>query len=199
MELEYCIGTWNQNLHLCNLEQARLFVLEPVGWVSAFGIDMLRYELTICHGTLINISYEFSNKTFEEDPFYYNEIEGFLNVTALNQAPVFLSYNFPSDAPDLYSNGNFYGAFAEWWQKIDGMNPIRERDITLIDIEPITGKGMYHNNLCIFLYVSQCYGHGKECKLMFTSVIRSRSISMPIICICSESMVAILLLKPKHM
>ena len=135
------------------MEQARLFVLEPVGWVSAFGIDMLRYELTICHGTLINISYEFSNKTFEEDPFYYNEIEGFLNVTALNQAPVFLSYHFPSDIPDLYSNGNFYGAFAEWWQKIDGMNPIRERDITLIDIEPITGKGMYHNNLCIFLYV----------------------------------------------
>eukprot|EP00698_Gefionella_okellyi_P017448 TRINITY_DN5102_c0_g1_i1.p1 TRINITY_DN5102_c0_g1~~TRINITY_DN5102_c0_g1_i1.p1 ORF type:complete len:749 (+),score=156.41 TRINITY_DN5102_c0_g1_i1:232-2247(+) len=105
-----------QSLLNWNVDTVRIFELKPVGPVSTLGIDLIRYEM--------------ANDTFGPNALYYNSIEGFANATAVQQSPVFLGY------------GDFYGAFKEWWQKVGGVIPDRENDITTVDIEPITGKVM---------------------------------------------------------
>jgi hypothetical protein len=92
----------------------RKIVLIPTDYVSYKGVKMLRYLL--------------SNDTWAINPDLYQSIVGFANMTgAHNGSWVFLS------------NPHMYGADPTYTSKIQGQTQNPESDITVIDIEPITG------------------------------------------------------------
>ena len=89
--------------------------------------------------------YYMANETYEIQPEYYQFIQGFVNITAIQQAPIFLS------------NPHMAGAEEKWRNAIIGMKPVDfNRDYTTVDIEPNLGKVIQvYKNLQVNAYVEE--------------------------------------------
>eukprot|EP01114_Cavostelium_apophysatum_P001798 TRINITY_DN1156_c0_g1_i4.p1 TRINITY_DN1156_c0_g1~~TRINITY_DN1156_c0_g1_i4.p1 ORF type:complete len:756 (-),score=105.59 TRINITY_DN1156_c0_g1_i4:1163-3430(-) len=116
-------------IQVWNPQYIRELTLLPVASVTVEGLAAQRYMI--------------DNATFMENPDYTNFIQGFVNLTALKQSPVFIGNPHMILADDI------------WREKIIGMAPPNPAtDLTSVDLEPITGKVVQVNkSLQVNLYV----------------------------------------------
>jgi len=116
-------------VYVWNDDYARPFTLEPRGTVEVRGLTLQRYEL--------------ANETWMLNPGYYQNIQGFGNVTALQQAPIFMG------------NPHFYMAEDKWRERVRGVRPpIHALDATQVNIEPYSGKVLsVYKNLQVNAYI----------------------------------------------
>lgn len=104
-----------QSLSTWNNDYERAILLVPKEEVDVLGLHTHRYMI--------------DNSTFSILPDYYQYLQGFINLTSLRKAPVFLS------------NPHWAGAEDYWRDRIIGMKPVDfNTDYTTADIEPYLGK-----------------------------------------------------------
>eukprot|EP01088_Endostelium_zonatum_P016249 TRINITY_DN4311_c0_g1_i1.p1 TRINITY_DN4311_c0_g1~~TRINITY_DN4311_c0_g1_i1.p1 ORF type:complete len:701 (+),score=164.30 TRINITY_DN4311_c0_g1_i1:340-2442(+) len=125
LDLSISLSTFDSNF-------IRTVELVPIGMVNYKGIKMIRYEV--------------ANKTLDIDPFYFQNIRGFANMSYFhNGSTVFLS------------NPHMYGAESKYVKKIQNMTNWQDvvYDTTVVDIEPNLGTIMnYDEGLQVNIYLS---------------------------------------------
>jgi len=116
--------TWND-------QYARLITLVPTEWREIQGIDGMIYMV--------------DNSTWNQNQQFTNDFEGFVNITAVKHAPVFMG------------NPHMFLADESWGKKLKGiLPPDPVRDQTTAGVEPNTGKTiMVSKVLQVNVYVPQ--------------------------------------------
>mmetsp|Transcript_25901 Transcript_25901/g.36439 ORF Transcript_25901/g.36439 Transcript_25901/m.36439 type:complete len:781 (+) Transcript_25901:140-2482(+) len=102
-----------------------------------------KYEKTVTNYDITLYRFTMADKEFEIDPDYFQTVDGFANVTSVNNGnPIFLSMP------------NMYGVDPDYRNLVEGMHPKKTNDEIQLDIEPLTGKTMEgHRRFQLNLYV----------------------------------------------
>ncbi len=79
--------------------------------------------------------YSLDNETMEAHYFYNSAISGFVNLTSIKRAPLFLSYI------------HMFNVDHYWINKVEGMVPNWETDMILAYVAPVLGRSKLHNRI----------------------------------------------------
>lgn len=82
--------------------------------------------------------YSLDNETMEAHYFYNSAISGFVNLTSIKQAPLFLSYI------------HMFNVDHYWINKVEGMVPNWETDMILAYVAPVLGRSKLYNQILSF-------------------------------------------------